>query len=332
MSDKTAAPNVPIRIYDTHPNVRFRLHEEVLPTNPADVAIKGIVVGHAAEDRIYVRWGHGLITQEDCEDIMPTRQHALSSAKMEEYEEGASKTNQESEGDRYASVSGLVKRHPDWKTVERNLKFLGRKNRQQVTRSRSASAVFTATKDMLTAIGEDVGGVDTEKLWKSLVSRISTRSSTPENLENSLWQEFKTLSTNVSLLTRFSKFTKYVSPEDIQDLYKMVSQANSLLAQSVAGVEKTLRQRTQQQKAASIDSVKKLSNKMLAKGHKEASGSVLSMVSTLTGRRASKYSEINKTVRVANQLLRWLEKKAEYADDVTTLQTWLKKKLQVLGG
>jgi hypothetical protein len=70
-------PNVPIRMYDTHPNKRFYLGDLVMSLDPERPPLGGVCIGHVAEDRITVQWGDGrLITQEDVEEVIPIREQA----------------------------------------------------------------------------------------------------------------------------------------------------------------------------------------------------------------------------------------------------------------
>jgi hypothetical protein len=78
---RTAAPNefsgqnlnTPIRLYDTHPNQRFAVGEDVILVDPAEVNVRGTVLGHIAEDRLLVQWPHE-ISQEDVDDVMALRE------------------------------------------------------------------------------------------------------------------------------------------------------------------------------------------------------------------------------------------------------------------
>jgi len=62
-------PNTPIRTYDTHPNRRFEVGDEVLLLDDTDVRVTGTVIGHAAEDRVWVDWPTEM-RQEDVQDII----------------------------------------------------------------------------------------------------------------------------------------------------------------------------------------------------------------------------------------------------------------------
>lgn len=66
-------PNTPIKIYDTHPNQRFALGEDVMLMDPTDVPVRGTVLGHVAEDRLLVQWPH-MVTQEDVDDVIAIRE------------------------------------------------------------------------------------------------------------------------------------------------------------------------------------------------------------------------------------------------------------------
>jgi len=68
-------PNTPIRIYDTHPNQRFDLGDQVLKIDFEEPRVLGRVLGHAAEDRIWVQWPH-TVSQEDVDDVISTREWA----------------------------------------------------------------------------------------------------------------------------------------------------------------------------------------------------------------------------------------------------------------
>ncbi len=91
LKKKTAAPNAfsgqnyntPVQIWDTHPNRRFAVGEDVIPVDPSDVPITGQVVGHCAEDRLWVRWAHGLVTQEDVFDVIAKREYSLDSSRVD---------------------------------------------------------------------------------------------------------------------------------------------------------------------------------------------------------------------------------------------------------
>jgi len=68
-------PNTPIRIYDTHPNQRFDLGDQVLKIDFEEPRVLGRVLGHIAEDRIWVQWPH-TVSQEDVDDVISTREWA----------------------------------------------------------------------------------------------------------------------------------------------------------------------------------------------------------------------------------------------------------------
>lgn len=76
-------PNTPMQVWDTHPNRRFAVGEEVIPVDPSDVPITGQVIGHCAEDRIWVRWAHGIIDQQDVTDVMAKREYSLDSSRVD---------------------------------------------------------------------------------------------------------------------------------------------------------------------------------------------------------------------------------------------------------
>lgn len=84
-SSRIAAPddesgrnyNTPIRIYDTKPNARFAIGEEVIPLDPNDAPVRGLVIGHVAEDRLLVQWPHE-VTQVDTDDVIAMREWKLS--------------------------------------------------------------------------------------------------------------------------------------------------------------------------------------------------------------------------------------------------------------
>jgi hypothetical protein len=67
----TSLPQDPIKIYDTHPNKRFAVGDRVVPLDPEEPPVIGVVIGHSAEDRVWVEWGAGRIaSQEDVDEII----------------------------------------------------------------------------------------------------------------------------------------------------------------------------------------------------------------------------------------------------------------------
>jgi len=68
-------PNTPIRIYDTHPNQRFEIGDQVLLIDFEEPRVLGRVIGHAAEDRVWIQWPH-TVSQEDVDDIISTKEWA----------------------------------------------------------------------------------------------------------------------------------------------------------------------------------------------------------------------------------------------------------------
>src|SRR4051812_22055432 len=80
----TAAPdafsrrnfNTPIILYDTHPNKRFLVGEDVILINSASggMPVRGQVLGHCADDRVWIRWPSEIM-QEDVSDILPLREY-----------------------------------------------------------------------------------------------------------------------------------------------------------------------------------------------------------------------------------------------------------------
>jgi len=68
-------PNTPIRIYDTHPNQRFAIGDQVLKIDFEEPRVLGRVLGHIAEDRILVQWPH-TASQEDVDDVISTQEWA----------------------------------------------------------------------------------------------------------------------------------------------------------------------------------------------------------------------------------------------------------------
>ena len=66
-------PNTPIRLYDTHPNQRFAVYDEVVPLDPDETDWKGTVLGHVAEDRLLVQW-QDVVTQVDASEVVRTRE------------------------------------------------------------------------------------------------------------------------------------------------------------------------------------------------------------------------------------------------------------------
>lgn len=66
-------PNTPIRHYDTHPNRRLAIGEEVIPLDPAEPPVRGMVLGYIAEDRLLVQWPH-TASQMDCDEVIGVRE------------------------------------------------------------------------------------------------------------------------------------------------------------------------------------------------------------------------------------------------------------------
>ncbi len=68
-------PNTPINLYDTHPNARFAMGEDVMHYDQManNVSIIGSVLGHVAEDRLLVQWPN-MVSQEDAEDLIAVRE------------------------------------------------------------------------------------------------------------------------------------------------------------------------------------------------------------------------------------------------------------------
>lgn len=67
-------PNTPVHLYDLKPNARFGVGEEVIYLDEDVVPVRGVVLGHVAEDRLLVQWPT-LIKQEDVEDVLPMREY-----------------------------------------------------------------------------------------------------------------------------------------------------------------------------------------------------------------------------------------------------------------
>jgi hypothetical protein len=63
-------------LYDTHPNKRFVVGEDVIPITGAmrGMPVRGTVLGHCAEDRLWVKWPTE-ISQEDVSDVLPFREY-----------------------------------------------------------------------------------------------------------------------------------------------------------------------------------------------------------------------------------------------------------------
>lgn len=70
-------PNVPIRLFDTHPNQRFVLGSEVIPIDAAYPPVKGKVLGHVAEDRLTVQWPTE-VAQVDVDDVIACREYSAN--------------------------------------------------------------------------------------------------------------------------------------------------------------------------------------------------------------------------------------------------------------
>ena len=74
---RTAAPdefsgrnmNTPITLYDTHPNRRFPVGSVVTFVDDTYLRLRGTVLGHAAEDRLWVQWPSE-IRQMDVEEVV----------------------------------------------------------------------------------------------------------------------------------------------------------------------------------------------------------------------------------------------------------------------
>jgi hypothetical protein len=66
-------PNFPIRKFDTHPNAYFKKGDRVTYFDHEAQNLAGTVVGHAAEDRVWVDWGRD-VTQEDVDDLIKDKE------------------------------------------------------------------------------------------------------------------------------------------------------------------------------------------------------------------------------------------------------------------
>lgn len=66
-------PNVPINLYDTHPNARFSVGSDVTFLDDKWMKVRGTVLGHAAEDRLWVQWPNS-VSQEDAEELVAFRE------------------------------------------------------------------------------------------------------------------------------------------------------------------------------------------------------------------------------------------------------------------
>jgi hypothetical protein len=61
--------NTPIILYDTHPNKRFPVGSIVIFVDDKFLRLRGTVLGHAAEDRLWVQWPNE-IRQMDVEEVV----------------------------------------------------------------------------------------------------------------------------------------------------------------------------------------------------------------------------------------------------------------------
>jgi hypothetical protein len=64
-------PNTPVRLFDTHPNRRIAVGEEVVMIDHEQPNVRGLVLGYAAEDRLWVKWPT-VTSQEDVHDVIAT--------------------------------------------------------------------------------------------------------------------------------------------------------------------------------------------------------------------------------------------------------------------
>jgi len=71
-------PNTPIRLYETHPNQRFGIGDQVLKIDPEEPDVLGKVLGHVAEDRVWVQWPH-TASQEDVDDVISLQEWSFGS-------------------------------------------------------------------------------------------------------------------------------------------------------------------------------------------------------------------------------------------------------------
>lgn len=70
-------PNSPVLLYDLKPNARFVIGEEVIAIYSGQhtgMPVRGVVLGHCAEDRLWVQWPTELV-QEDVSDVLPWREY-----------------------------------------------------------------------------------------------------------------------------------------------------------------------------------------------------------------------------------------------------------------
>lgn len=65
--------NSPVKLFSTHPNRRFALGDMVLMIDPEEPNVLGKVLGHVAEDRVWVQWPT-TASQEDVEDLIATHE------------------------------------------------------------------------------------------------------------------------------------------------------------------------------------------------------------------------------------------------------------------
>lgn len=74
---RTAAPdefsgrniNTPVVLYDTHPNKRFPVGSVVTFVDDKFLRLRGTVLGHAAEDRLWVQWPNE-VRQMDTDEVV----------------------------------------------------------------------------------------------------------------------------------------------------------------------------------------------------------------------------------------------------------------------
>lgn len=64
-------PNTPVRLFDTHPNRRIAVGEEVVMVDHEQPNVRGLVLGYAAEDRLWIKWPT-VTSQEDVDEVIAT--------------------------------------------------------------------------------------------------------------------------------------------------------------------------------------------------------------------------------------------------------------------
>lgn len=100
--------NTPIQLYDIKPNARFVDGEEVIPLTTETLPVKGIVLGHVAEDRVWVQWPT-MIKQEDTDDIGRLSEHPFFGGNALESSAGRIRAHRRVRADKQTLFESLPK-------------------------------------------------------------------------------------------------------------------------------------------------------------------------------------------------------------------------------